>query len=104
MLNDEVSILFTPMKVLTSVYNFFRPRIIGMIVAFLFLAVILVSVFFTSWPSVEQIPQNVADQSNIEGIGVLIFTDFVVPFEILSIVLLSSLMGAIYMAKGDGNQ
>ncbi|MDW7731921.1 MAG: F420H2 dehydrogenase subunit FpoJ [Methanolobus sp.] len=92
------------MKVLTSVYHFFRPRILGMLVAFLFLAVIMVSVFFTSWPSVDQIPQNLADQSNIQGIGKMIFTDFVVPFEILSIVLLSSLMGAIYMAKGDGNQ
>jgi len=42
--------------------------------------------------------------SNIKGIGMLIFTDLVVPFEILSIVLLSTLMGAIYMAKGDGTQ
>lgn len=104
MLNNDISISFSPMKVITSTYQFFRPRILGMLVAFLFLAVIIVSVFFTSWPSVDQLPQNLADQSNIEGIGLLIFTDFVVPFEILSIILLSSLMGAIYMAKGDGNQ
>jgi NADH:ubiquinone oxidoreductase subunit 6 (subunit J) len=34
----------------------------------------------------------------------LIFTQFVVPFEVLSIVLLASLIGAIYMAKGEGNR
>ncbi|KXS42622.1 NADH-quinone oxidoreductase subunit J [Methanolobus zinderi] len=102
MMNKEITI--KPMEILTSVYNFFRPRILGMTVAFLFLAVLMVSVFFTSWPSVDQIPQNLDDPSNIQGIGVMIFTDFVVPFEILSIVLLSSLMGAIYMAKGDGSQ
>ncbi len=102
MMNNEITI--NPMKILTSVYNFFRPRILGMTVAFLFLAVLMVSVFFTSWPAVDQIPQNLDDPSNIQGIGVMIFTDFVVPFEILSIVLLSSLMGAIYMAKGDGSQ
>jgi NADH-quinone oxidoreductase subunit J len=52
----------------------------------------------------DQLPQNIADQSNIQGIGMMIFTDFVVPFEILSIILLSALMGAIYMAKGDDNK
>ncbi|TGC10699.1 F420H2 dehydrogenase subunit FpoJ [Methanolobus halotolerans] len=102
MLNKEIT--FNPMKILTSAYHFFRPRALGITVAFLFLAVLMVSVFFTSWPSVDQLPQNLEDPSNIEGIGVMIFTDFVVPFEILSIVLLSSMIGAIYMAKGDDAQ
>ncbi len=95
---------FTIMQVLTAVYNFFRPRIAGMIIAFLFLAIVVISVGFTQWNTVDQIPQNMMDQSNIQGIGRLIFIDFVVPFEILSIVLLASLMGAIYMAKGDGTK
>lgn len=102
MMNKEIS--FTVMDVITSVYNYFRPRILGMVVALLFLSVMVVAIAFTGWPSLDQIPQNLEDQSNIEGIGMLIFTDFVVPFEILSIVLLSALMGAIYMAKGDDNQ
>jgi len=92
------------MQILTAVYNFFRPRIAGMMVAILFLAIVLISVGFTNWNTVDQIPQNAMDQSNIQGIGMLIFTDFVIPFEILSIVLLSTLMGAIYMAKGDGTE
>lgn len=95
---------FTIMQILTSLYDFFRPRIAGMIIAFLFLAIVIISTGFTQWTTVEQIPQNMMDQSNIQGIGKLIFTDFVVPFEILSIVLLASLMGAIYMAKGDGTE
>jgi NADH-quinone oxidoreductase subunit J len=92
------------MEILTAVYNFFRPRITGMIIAFLFLAIVVISIGFTEWNTVDQIPQNLMDQSNIQGIGRLIFTDFVIPFEILSIVLLASLMGAIYMAKGDGTE
>ncbi|WP_094227792.1 F420H2 dehydrogenase subunit FpoJ [Methanolobus psychrotolerans] len=102
MLNKEIS--FTAMEVITSVYNYLKPRIFGMIIALLFLSVMVVAIAFTSWPSLDQLPQNLEDQSNIEGIGLLIFTDFVVPFEILSIVLLSALMGAIYMAKGDDTQ
>lgn len=101
MLNKEIS--FTAMDVITSVYEYLKPRIFGMLIAALFLSVMVVAIAFTSWPSLDLIPQNIEDQSNIEGIGVLIFTDFVVPFEIMSIVLLSSLMGAIYMAKGDDN-
>ncbi|WP_342305784.1 F420H2 dehydrogenase subunit FpoJ [Methanolobus sp. ZRKC5] len=101
MLNKTIS--FSLMQIITSAYNYLKPRILGMVVALLFLSVILVAVASTGWPSLDQIPQNLDDQSNIEGIGVLIFTDFVVPFEILSIVLLSALMGAIYMAKGDDN-
>jgi NADH-quinone oxidoreductase subunit J len=92
------------MQILTSVYNFFRPRISGMIIALLFLAIVVISVGFTNWSTVDQISQNPLDQSNIQGIGRMIFNDFVVPFEILSIVLLASLMGAIYMAKGDGTE
>jgi NADH-quinone oxidoreductase subunit J len=78
---------------------FARAAIVG-----LFLAVVLVSLYGTSWTTVDQLPQNMADQSNIKAIGTLIFTEFVVPFEVLSIVLLSSLVGAIYMAKGEDNQ
>ncbi|MCD4702766.1 MAG: NADH-quinone oxidoreductase subunit J [Methanosarcinaceae archaeon] len=73
-------------------------------IVMLFLAIVLVSLYGTSWNIVDQLPQNIADQSNIKGIGVLIFTDLVVPFEILSVVLLSSLIGAIYMAKGEDDE
>mgnify|MGYP002345106665 CR=1 FL=1 len=73
-------------------------------VALLFTAVVVVGAFGTSWNTVSELPQNPADQSNIEGIGMLIFTHYVAPFEVLSIVLLASLIGAIYMAKGEGNR
>ncbi|WP_292462270.1 F420H2 dehydrogenase subunit FpoJ [Methanolobus sp.] len=100
MLNKQ----FTIMQIITSVYRYFKPRILGMIVAFLFLAIVMVSVIGTSWPIVDQLPQNLEDPSNIEGIGLLIFTQFVVPFEILSIVLLSAMIGAIYIAKGEAGK
>lgn len=74
------------------------------LVALLFTAVVVVGAFGTSWNTVSELPANPADQSNIEGIGILTFTRYVVPFEVLSIVLLASLIGAIYMAKGEGNR
>jgi NADH:ubiquinone oxidoreductase subunit 6 (subunit J) len=79
-------------------------RPLAFIVALLFTAVVVVGAFGTSWNTVSELPQNPADQSNIEGIGMLIFTHYIAPFEVLSIVLLASLVGAIYMAKGEGNR
>lgn len=79
-------------------------RPLAFLVALLFTAVIVVGAFGTSWNTVSELPENPNDQSNIEGIGMLLFTHYVAPFEVLSIVLLASLIGAIYMAKGEGNQ
>ncbi len=79
-----------------------RPA--SLLVALLFVAVVVTGIFGTSWNTVSELPENLADPSNIEGIGMLIFTQYVVPFEVLSIVLLASLIGAIYMAKGEGNR
>lgn len=79
-------------------------RPLAFIVALLFTGVVVLGAFGTSWNTVSELPQNPADQSNIEGIGMLIFIHYVAPFEVLSIVLLASLIGAIYMAKGEGNR
>lgn len=79
-------------------------RALAFTVCLLFVAVIVTGAFGTSWNTVPDLPENPADPSNIEGIGMLIFTQFVAPFEVLSIVLLASLIGAIYMAKGEGNR
>lgn len=79
-------------------------RPLAFLVALLFVAVVVTGAFGTSWKTVSELPENPTDQSNIEGIGMLIFTQYVAPFEVLSIVLLASLIGAIYMAKGEGNK
>lgn len=76
-------------------------KTINAAVAVLFFAVVALAVVGTSWSTVDELPQNVADQSNIEAIGVLVYTQFVFAFEVLSLVLLSALIGAIYISKGE---
>jgi len=39
--------------------------------------------------------------SGIEHVGGLLFTKYVVPFEVLSLILLAALLGSIYMAKKE---
>jgi len=77
---------------------------LALLVSLLFLAVIVIGTFATSWNTVSELPANPTDPSNVEGIGMLIFTQYLAPFEVLSVVLLASLIGAIYMAKGEENK
>ena len=79
-----------------------RPAALA--VSLLFLAVVVLGTFGTSWNTVSELPENPADPSNVEGLGMLIFTQYVIAFEVMSIVLLASLIGAIYMAKGEGSK
>jgi NADH-quinone oxidoreductase subunit J len=41
----------------------------------------------------------------VEGVGKLLFTDYLLPFEIVSLLLLAAIMGAVILTrreKGDG--
>ena len=41
------------------------------------------------------------DASGIEHVGGLLFTKYVIPFEVLALVLLAALLGSLYMAKKE---
>lgn len=75
--------------------------LLGIIVALLFLASIGIAIVGTSWTSVDKLPEDATDMSGIERIGTLIFKDYVLAFEVLSLVLLASLIGAVYMARKE---
>ncbi len=47
----------------------------------------------------EFTPELIAQRGNVQVIGTLLFTDFLLPFEITSILLLVAIVGVIVMAK-----
>ncbi|MBW6517832.1 MAG: NADH-quinone oxidoreductase subunit J [ANME-2 cluster archaeon] len=53
------------------------------------------SIDFTIWNDGSK------DPSAVEHVGSLLFTQYVIPFEVLSLVLLAALLGSIYMAKKE---
>jgi len=63
----------------------------------LLVLILLVSVIYrTEWPTV-----SVPDLSPTTArIGALFMTDYVLPFEIASLVLLTALVGAVFIARG----
>ena len=73
-------------------------QLLAFLVALLFTAVVIVGAFGTSWNTVSELPANPEDQSNIEGIGAACSV-----CSATSSCMLASLIGAIYMAKGEGN-
>jgi NADH-quinone oxidoreductase subunit J len=50
-------------------------------------------------PLGEYSPERVAEEGSIEIIGKLLFTDYVLPFEVISVLLMVSVMGAVLLAK-----
>ena len=41
------------------------------------------------------------DTSAIEHVGALLFTKYVIPLEVIALVLLAALLGSLYMAKKE---
>lgn len=75
-------------------------RILNAVVALLLLAVIGMSVIGTEWVT-RPLTIVEGDASGIVHIGKLLFTTYVVAFEVLSLVLLAALIGGIYLAKKE---
>jgi len=58
------------------------------------------SVFSSTLPSIETI-ETLQTQGTTGIIGKALFTKYVLPFEILSLLLLAAIMGAVVLAKKD---
>ncbi|MGC9514656.1 NADH-quinone oxidoreductase subunit J [Methanocrinis sp.] len=78
------------------------------ILTLIFLATLLVLIAATPWGSEEKGSYSFepregarAPESGIGEVGVEIFTVYLFPFEVLSLVLLAALIGAIYVARKE---
>jgi NADH:ubiquinone oxidoreductase subunit 6 (subunit J) len=74
-----------------------------------FVAAILSAPAFNSWGEAEDITfteweDGSTDASAIEHVGGLLFTKYVIPFEVLSLILLAALLGSLYMAKKEEDE
>lgn len=60
-----------------------------------------ISIFSTSWTTVNVVNTEIPFKTNVNIIGNHILTDMLFPFELLSILLLIALIGSITIAKKD---
>ncbi|MGD8190337.1 NADH-quinone oxidoreductase subunit J [Brevibacillus ginsengisoli] len=68
-----------------------------------FFVIVFMGIQNTVWPGDVQPIANPA-VSNVKQIGLEVFTKYVIPFELVSVLLLVSLVGAIIMAKKEGDK
>jgi NADH-quinone oxidoreductase subunit J len=71
--------------------------------ALLTLALIVESVYliFVRSDLITLIQPSVSDYGSPQALGELLFTDFLLPFEITSVLLLAAMVGAIVLTKED---
>ena len=63
----------------------------------------LLAVFWKVSEGLPRVSSSVPDRfGTVEGVGTLLFTKFAFPFEVLSLVLLVALIGAVVLAKKGG--
>ena len=72
-------------------------KIAAALVAGSLLVVSLVALFGTQWP----LATSLSDQPTTETIGRILMSNFVLPFELASVLLLAAMVGAILIARED---
>jgi NADH:ubiquinone oxidoreductase subunit 6 (subunit J) len=88
-------------------------NMINLLTALLLLGAFVSAIWSASvsntWGEAEDITFTVwedgsTDTSAIEHVGGLVFTKYVIPFEVLSLILLAALLGSLYMAKKEEDE
>ncbi len=61
--------------------------------------ILLGKVFFGQEPGMKQLSQNSEIAGTVDSIGKLLYTEYLLPFEAVSILLLTAVVGAVMIAK-----
>ena len=77
-----------------------QPALAGVfgIALVLQLVVVGASIVLSATPG-KVTPEYIAQYGNVEVIGAALFTDYLLPFEITSVLLLSAIVGVVVLAK-----
>lgn len=82
------------------------PKIVGVGVSIGILAQ-MIGVFISPeariGPQDVYTPERIADEGAVEIIGGMLFTDFVLPFEVISVLLMVAVIGVVILAKRRGH-
>ncbi len=75
-------------------------KILNLIIALLLFGVLFTAIDTTVWTGKEEVTPITTEQIAGPGAGG-IFSDFIFSFELLSLLLLAALIGALYIAKKE---
>lgn len=86
-----------------SVNKVWGTLVAGLILVGLSYAILKANVASLPWLQTSEIDVLGNQKSTVQSIGIKLMTDFVVPFELASLLLLIALMGAAYVATEKQN-
>ncbi len=71
------------------------------IVAGIFVAAFLLALIFVIGQSLppDALPQGAPDNGSVQAIGAVLYTEYLLPFELASILLLAGMLGGIVLAR-----
>jgi NADH-quinone oxidoreductase subunit J len=92
------AVMLTTHLAVTQIIQTNRNGLVAALVCVLFSAgVFLLTIQSTAWTwSDKPLPEN-----NVETIGKLLMGEFMLPFEVVSVLMLAALIGAIMLARED---
>jgi len=62
---------------------------------------VLLSNLRTNFPLMQPSPPETAGKAGLEVLAYLLLTDYLLLFEVASVLLLAALIGAVVLARGD---
>ena len=83
----------------------FRLKIISIIVSAVLFFELLYVIFVRKGLGIEGnlTPEVIAETGNVEAVGKILFTKYLFPFEVASLILLVAMIGVIVLAKKNRN-
>lgn len=86
-------------------------RFLGLIIAVTFCIILFTAIFRANISTIEWINEarntgNVINpnESSLTAIGVYTMTDYLLPFEVIAVILMVALLGAAYMSRREGSK
>lgn len=80
--------------------DFKTKQLTGVLLAMAF-SFMLVTAFARHFSGLTKIPDVAASQATSQAIGLEMFTNYLVPFEAIGVLLLGAIIGAVVLAKRD---
>lgn len=96
-----ILIIFGVMLTSKSPYSRFDPKLPEIVIAVSFSMVLLIALFMGIWSLPTRAgPVMSGNAYPVDKLGQALLGDFLIPFEVISVLLLVVMIGAAYLAKG----
>ncbi|MFA7444928.1 MAG: NADH-quinone oxidoreductase subunit J [Flavobacteriaceae bacterium] len=98
-----ILMLFTIMMMNFNEHKIRKKKlvVVAAVIALCLVAYVLLATFLKAQPMIEQYVVTGEDYQSIKVLGKVLLEDYVVPFEMAAVLLLTAMIGAVLLSKKD---